>query len=71
MMLAGRDVDAEQQGNDSHIHESMDGETADPRIGEHADAMARLRKPDRQRMGGEPDAPTGGHPQEPLARRAV
>jgi hypothetical protein len=45
--------------------------TAKPRIGEHADAMARLRKPDRQRMGGEPDAPTGGHPQEPLARGAV
>ena len=71
MMLAGRDVDAEQQGNDSHIHESMDGETADPRIGEHADAMTRLRKPDRQRMGGEPIAPTRGHPKEPLARGAV
>jgi hypothetical protein len=40
MMLAGRDVDAEQQGNDSHIHESMDGETADRRARGRYGALA-------------------------------
>jgi hypothetical protein len=60
-----QEIDDDQQGIHRDIDEQMDEEAPHPRIGENRLFAPGALKQERKVVGGDADAPTGKHPDEP------